>query len=268
MKTIKLVMILMSTLVSFDVFAVWGGSVVSNNEWSSVVGIRGNNNSYCSAVVVHPQLLLTAAHCFEKWDLKNTISLSLSSHDQAKTVKVNISKSKYKIHENYPARYADMKSEDMKKFMKYDIGLIKLPTPIDQLLPGVRPVHRMMSEHPQDLRLVGYGEVLTAVGLGCSSKSKFPMIKKYLSVRSNGLTAQGYLSVTPVDTKSSLCTGDSGGGVFVKDRNSEVLVGILSTSAVPFGQGLNSYYVPVKEHLCWAQAKSGIALVSDPRTCQ
>ena len=267
MKTIKLAMILMSTLVSLDVFAVWGGSVVSNNEWSSVVGIRGNSNSYCSAVVVHPQLLLTAAHCLEKWDLKNTISLSLSTHDQTKTVKVNISKSKYKSHEKYPAKYADMSTEDMKKYMKYDIGLIKLPTPIDQLLPGVRPAHRLLSAHPQDLRLLSSGSTLTAVGLGCSSKSKMPMIKKYLSVRSNGLSAQGFLSVTPVDTKSSLCTGDSGGGVFAKDRNTDVLVGILSTSAVPFGQGLNSYYVPVKDHLCWAQTKSGIALALDPRTC-
>jgi secreted trypsin-like serine protease len=164
--------------------------------------------SICSAVVVGPQLVMTAAHCLAG----------------AKSVKVGLSNAvateaaRFASHPEYKHSGATVKD------VRADIGLIKSEKSLDaSLLPAVvatRPVR--MGE---SLTVVGYGLQDNGKRDGKARMATFSVTESF-----DNEFALGDPASFGAHVRRGACNGDSGAPVFSMQGGGLFLVGIVSAT--------------------------------------
>ncbi len=177
-----------------------------------LLGMKPNSNcaTLCTATLVAPNVLLTAAHCVSPQTLGNGITFRVYQNDGVYTKPLKWEAVK---EVKYDTQFNVNRLE-----LGHDIAVVILQKPIT----NVKPVPWNGSAFTQSMtttptRLVGYG-ASSGTGAGYGTKRQ---ATTYADSFNSVLLHIG-------NSQRQTCTGDSGGPAFMKIGGVETLIGVTS----------------------------------------
>ncbi|KAH0954452.1 hypothetical protein HN011_010735 [Eciton burchellii] len=236
-----------------------GGSDAPEGAYPYIVSLQwgfSSTSHFCAASIYNRYWLITAAHCIQAVPNIGRFIIKAGKHklsgtekgEQEREVESSI------VHEKYQGGVAP-----------YDIGMIKLKTPLDLTSKQVQSIGlpEAESEPTGDAILCGWGS---------TSSSHFPDMPDRLQhvklVHVNRVTCHesverltGYSPVHetnvctgPLSGGTSACSGDSGGPLIKRSGDKVTLTGIVSWGIIPCGTiGAPSVYTRVSKFNGWIQ---------------
>jgi V8-like Glu-specific endopeptidase len=222
---------------------VFGGRASEDGEWSSSVAILRGNSTFCTGTVVHPRLVITAAHCVtnSQSDLGSSIRIGVGKHER--TVKTYaVDRVKF-----YPG-YIDNAVTD--------IAYLRLAQPVAnvEIIPPLTDKSEIES-------LLATGAKSVLVGFGQTNTGLIGI--KHQVDTFVGRPQEGALFIG--GNGKDTCQGDSGGPAYGRLPNGEWRVyGITSR-----GNGCSSggQYARMHDQICWIQKDSGITIPGVKTDC-
>jgi hypothetical protein len=222
---------------------IYGGEPVEPGGWPAVVAVR--TSKLCTGTVVAPDLVLTAAHCFDPAPIA---PVQVYVGDTLATA-LTFTSDEWGRHPDFclPAECG----EDL-----HDFAWVKLAQDI-----GVEPIKPITNQADYD-EAMKVGTELTFVGFGEDEDgvigSKLQVVSSLTSFNESGREFRA--GGEGKDT----CLGDSGGPALVQLSSGEWrLAGVISRGG---DCGLGGIYgVPLPE-LCWLRDDSGVDLL--PAGCE
>ena len=220
-----------------------GGEPVATGERPAVVSVY--TGLICSGTLVAPNLVLTAAHCF---DPAPTQPVQVFFGDDLLTSEIVVAED-WARHPDY-CRPSDC-DEDL-----HDFAWIRLPTPV-----SVEPILPITDRAEFDEHLQ-VGSPITLVGFGRDEQG-MAGIKREVEVSLRWFSNSGREFSAGGDGKDS-CSGDSGGPALVQlDSGQWRLAGVTSRGGA-CGEG--GTYGVVFPELCWLRDSAGVDLL--PAGCE
>jgi hypothetical protein len=222
---------------------IYGGTEADPGEWPAVVGI--STGKLCTGTLVAPDLVLTAAHCFDPEPTGPVQVYFGDSLGSAKTVLA----SSWAKHPEYCV-YPDC-SEDV-----HDFAWIRLSSPV-----SVAPIVPITDQAEFD-EVMRVGTSFWFVGFG-ENEDGVLGIKREVEATLTEFNESGREFRAGGGGKDT-CYGDSGGPALVQPSSGQWrLAGVISRGA-ECGEG-GVYGVPLPE-LCWLRDSSGVDLL--PPGCE
>lgn len=203
---------------------VIGGEVVSDCEWPATVLMSG-----CSGTLVHPEIVLYAAHC------PNTGNVRFGPTGDDRSV----STSYCRAAEEYPAT-------------GFDYAYCRLSQPVTDV-----PIVPIMMGCERDQLPVGTRAWLVGYGNTSNGGGGFGT-KRWIEGDVAGFPSDGkQIGIFYDDPDTGICNGDSGGSAYAQlDDGTWRVFGIAST--VPGACGGSSQHVPAWAAVAWIEEDSGV----------
>jgi hypothetical protein len=220
--------------------AIYGGDQVDPGEWPAVVAVA--TGKLCTGTLVAPDLVLTAAHCF---DPEPAGAVQIHFGDDLSSSGV-VEAEDWGRHPDF-CLPADC-GEDI-----HDFAWVRLPSPVD-----VEPILPITNQAEFD-EVMQVGHELWFVGFGEDDDGTIGTKREVLSSLTS-FNESGREFRAGGDGKDT-CYGDSGGPALVQLASGQWrLAGVISRGG-ECGQG-GIYGVPMPE-LCWLRDSSGVNLLPD-----
>jgi V8-like Glu-specific endopeptidase len=222
---------------------IYGGEPVEPGAWPAVVAVR--TTKLCTGTLVAPDLVLTAAHCFEPIPV-GPVQVYFGDTQASANV---LSSSEWGAHPDFCL--PSVCGEDL-----HDFAWVKLPSPsaIEPILPITN-----QAEFDEAMQV---GRELMFVGFG-QDEDEITGIKRQVSSSLTAFNESGREFHAGSDGKDT-CLGDSGSPALVQLSSGEWRVAGALSRGGECGLG-GTYGVPLPE-LCWLRDDSGVDLL--PAGCE
>jgi hypothetical protein len=222
---------------------IYGGEEVEPGAWPAVVAVR--TTKLCTGTLVAPDLVLTAAHCFDPaplGDVQVYFGDSLTSGESV-------------VSEDWGSHPDFCLPSDCGEDI-HDFAWVRLPSPstVEPVLPITEQAEfDDAMQVGAELYFVGYGE----------NEDGLVGIKRQVLASLTDFNESGREFRAGGDGKDT-CLGDSGGPALVQtDSGAWRLAGVISRGGECGGGGI--YGVPLPE-LCWLRDDSSVDLL--PAGCE
>ena len=239
-------LLLVSLLAPADAQAIVGGKPDNPARWPGVLMLRANkkNSPYgyvasCSATLVAPHWVLTAAHCLEgkKYAF---VSQGFRLEKDGEWEKVK------EIH-----RYRGWSS----RYLRGDLALLKLSADWQD----VQPISWTKKLQPESRALMmGWGATISGrhgqlIGFG-TFRSTYTTIHSQAKCRQGMNPRQGARTICAGIARHTICQGDSGGPLLVNSPTGWKQIGIASFgNAGHCGRG-PAYYTHLHYYRSWIES--------------
>ncbi len=221
-------------LTAFTVWAVAGAAPALPCEWPSVATFRVGETK-CSATLVHPEVIVTAAHCLEAGD-----TARVRFGEDFSPYEVRIDVSDCVVNERY---FETRAPED-------DYAACILTAPVDvPIVPIAMGCDTAGLTPGADAAIVGFG--LPEVG-GEFGRKHWALTQIADDPRSPGLVAVG-------DNEVNGCLGDSGGPGFVRLPDGTWRTFGVLVAGPDCGSGVSTY-ATLHDRAEWLEAQTGYDL--------
>jgi hypothetical protein len=223
---------------------IYGGDPVEPGTWPAVVAVH--TTKLCTGTLVAPNLVLTAAHCFEPTPVA-PVEIYFGDMEAGATV---ISSDDWGSHPDFCL--PSVCGEDL-----HDFAWVKLPANVG----GIEPIEPITNQDEFD-EAMQVGRELTFVGFG-QDEDKVTGIKRVVVSSLTSFNESGR-EFRAGGAGKDTCMGDSGGPALVQLSSGQWrLAGVISRGG---DCGLGGIYgVPLPE-LCWLRDESGVDLL--PAGCE
>lgn len=228
---------------------IYGGSKVEKGEWRSTVAITNNGTMFCSGTVVHPRLVITAAHCVRTIGNARSLGVYVGLGREGGQVQQITAVEKFAYSPRYSQGFNGWN----------DIAYLKLAEDINVLeenIPQILTKPEEMEEILQvgkTVRLVGYG-VRDDRGFGLKYEVDAPITSfnsNEVKIGRNGRDS---------------CQGDSGGPAYGQlEDGSWRVFGVVSRGG---RCGTGGIWGRMSANICWVQSSSEVDLALPEGTCE
>lgn len=166
--------------------------------------------SFCTATLIRPNWLLTAAHCLEEATASST-RFYIGSNANDPNSGLFYRALEFKVHEGYNDHT-----------LENDIALVRLQSSVSEISPVPYSVANLYPYEGSEVKYVGFGatEGINESGAGVKRSTDVPITRVYSTVFDANYNGHG------------TCFGDSGGPAFLTINGTESVVGVTSAGAV------------------------------------
>ena len=202
-----------------------GGSATATCEWPTVVALQ-NDNTLCTGTLIHPEIVLYAAHCSKKF---NEVRFGEDSSRPARTVPV----------------VECRRNPDFSNAERWnDFAYCRLAVPVEDvpITPVAYGCETTIVSPGREVAIVGFGQSEASVGVKFSAQTSIVEVDAFQILIGGGGV--------------SSWKGDSGGPSFVQYPDGTWhSFAIASAASAP---GSPALYVPVERAVAWVEEHSGV----------